>query len=963
MSHALKTFVVRSPVALSGQESASFGIPSHPPRYRSQRYLAWITACQANDAPALDAAIDQFLASAQRVRTLDDLGPGWEGIVSAFQWQGSRITKAAALEMLEEGNVDRLVGADGRFVGDARTAVADTMLALACTRQLSARGTLDHQAVLRVMAFVERTIALKRHLPEKEVAGHFTRPILLPTQCFAIDRCQVAKPVVGGPRMVMAGGGKGDTAVLPVLPLKDPCGCEPDNTCVDQNPCCATVTQCVIDLMVVRDHTRCYRAGDLSFIKNVLAGETLSTRHRTLDRTQEVDQKDTEQVSSSERDLQTEDKSALKTEIDNTVKESLALDAGVTSNISFGIGKVVQIGIATSNSLSANYSKERSNKEARDYSRDVIDRAVNKLETTVKRSRTITTLSETEETNKHRFTNASSDNMCGQYLYVDRVSRAQLYNHRKVAAIEICLPEPAALYVALLELKYDGTPPVKPVEFSTRPNQITDQNYLALGLQYDVFDLAVPPASSLNIDVLLSGSPSNTPSAQSFAFPCTIPAGYVGVSMSAPMHEPSYKNNILVSRSITASLRGIGIHTSRSADGQNTAHWSPNSPATPQNFSSPIEGAQTIAVDTLHVTGFGWLLTIQCTLKPQALIAWQTGVYQKVKEAYTAQLGAYNTALKNYIADRDAFDVKEAARRAARYNQSPFILREIERAELKRMAISYISCQFFDQFNAMRQRVKPCGHPQMDIRKAQLDGRVVQFFEQAFDWNLMTYLFYRYFWGRKSTWADKLHEESSDPIFKQFLSAGSARVLLPIRDGYAEYVQIFLSTGEIWGNSGQPPLPDDPHFVSIAQEMKEQMGNYYVDREGRIQGSSGSNQVTLDNGSRYWNLGDPAASPPIPAHVDALAIAADLDRELTADFRTYRIVAIDPDPSGSAPPAFWTMTLDRPFEGEPATDYPWSTGAVFVGTPWEFTTPTTLTFLRETSKCLPCYPLKDCKEP
>ena len=164
------------------------------------------------------------------------------------------------------------------------------------------------------------------------------------------------------------------------------------------------------------------------------------------------------------------------------------------------------------------------------------------------------------------------------------------------------------------------------------------------------------------------------------------------------------------------------------------------------------------------------------------------------------------------------------------------------------MAISYFSCQFFNQFDAMKNRVKPCGYPEMDIAEAEEEGRFIRFFEQAFNWNLMTYIFYPYFWGRKCTWPDKLKEESNDLIFRQFLSAGSARVVVPIRDGFYDQVQWFLTTGEIWGSNGTIPVPGDPHFVSLAQEIKEQKGNYYADREGTLDVTNGSDVVTL-NGS------------------------------------------------------------------------------------------------------------------
>ena len=68
------------------------------------------------------------------------------------------------------------------------------------------------------------------------------------------------------------------------------------------------------------------------------------------------------------------------------------------------------------------------------------------------------------------------------------------------------------------------------------------------------------------------------------------------------------------------------------------------------------------------------------------------------------------------------------------------------------------------------------GYPEFDVAEATAEGQVVRFFEQAFEWNNLTYLFYPYFWGRKSRWLDVFPLDDPDPQFRDFLRAGSARV-------------------------------------------------------------------------------------------------------------------------------------------------------------------------------------------
>jgi hypothetical protein len=59
-----------------------------------------------------------------------------------------------------------------------------------------------------------------------------------------------------------------------------------------------------------------------------------------------------------------------------------------------------------------------------------------------------------------------------------------------------------------------------------------------------------------------------------------------------------------------------------------------------------------------------------------------------------------------------------------------------------------------------------------------------------------------------------------------FLQAGAARVLVPVRPSYTKAVLHYLSTGgEIWGGE-DVPLPDDPMYVSIVEEIMEADGYF-----------------------------------------------------------------------------------------------------------------------------------------
>jgi hypothetical protein len=89
-----------------------------------------------------------------------------------------------------------------------------------------------------------------------------------------------------------------------------------------------------------------------------------------------------------------------------------------------------------------------------------------------------------------------------------------------------------------------------------------------------------------------------------------------------------------------------------------------------------------------------------------------------------------------------------------------------------------------------------------------------------FEWENIVYICYPYFWGGQ--WlqdATYVSTDPSDPVFDQFLNAGSARVVVPARPGFENLVNYYLYTSQIWGGQN-PPGPNDPSYLSIADEIQ-----------------------------------------------------------------------------------------------------------------------------------------------
>jgi hypothetical protein len=103
------------------------------------------------------------------------------------------------------------------------------------------------------------------------------------------------------------------------------------------------------------------------------------------------------------------------------------------------------------------------------------------------------------------------------------------------------------------------------------------------------------------------------------------------------------------------------------------------------------------------------------------------------------------------------------------------------------------------------------------------DGVTLRFLETAFEWDQLQYVCYPYFWARTDRWAEHFRLGDRDPVFEEFLRAGSARVVVPVRPGLEAAVSHFIATRVPWNGQGEPTI-DDPLYQNIVAEIKERAG-------------------------------------------------------------------------------------------------------------------------------------------
>jgi hypothetical protein len=542
------------------------------------------------------------------------------------------------------------------------------------------------------------------------------------------------------------------------------------------------------DLLVVRQNLKKYEARELAHIENILEGEYKERMHRRARTTEETVTVEEEVKKEEERDLQTTERFELKTESSIVQKQDASLKIGLA--VSGKYGPVVEFKATTDFATSS--SKEESKKVATDYSKDVTSRASSKIFERHREERILKTIEVFEEVNKHGFDNKEGDGpVVGQYQWVDKVYEAQVFNYGKRLLFDIMLPEPAAFLLhATSTQPKGGDDLVKPSPLYLTPSQLTEFNYSYYIKQYSVIGVDPPPQPYMTTSKVVEGTGEEKKGiTKSLEIP--IPEGYQAIKATL-METGNYWGGGAVDVVIDKNGHRWDIN----------ANWAWSLPLSNET------GSIAMGIKTLSAEAFTVEIEVNCQRTDRALAAWRLKTFDSIVQAYQKQLRDYQEAL----AAREV----EAANNIQ--GRNPLENERLVRAELKKGALTVLTAQQFDLFGAIGFSSQ--GYPEPDLPEADAEGKYIRFFEQAFEWEQMMWFFYPYFWGRKDYWTKRALLQDVDPVFADFIRAGSARVVLAVRPGFENAVATFLTSGTIWDGGDLPPVTS-PLYVSIIDEIRE----------------------------------------------------------------------------------------------------------------------------------------------
>ncbi|MGO9319850.1 MAG: hypothetical protein ACLQBY_03460 [Solirubrobacteraceae bacterium] len=560
------------------------------------------------------------------------------------------------------------------------------------------------------------------------------------------------------------------------------------------------------DLLVVREHTNAYEGSDVAYIENVLRSERAERRTRRLESTSETTSVSSETTKSEERDTQTTDRFSLQSETSDTVKSDSQLKSGMSISASYGPMVQVKANLEAGTSTSTSDAS----KLATSYSKEVVSRSVQKVAQKVQQSRSVTTLAEFEEKNRHGFDNTTgTGNISGVYQWVERVSTAQIYSYGKRMLFDVVLPEPSAFYIyALKSQQAEAARVAKPPEMTITAADINEANYLEYGELYGAAALEPPPALYMIVEKAWAFSPSTSASTLlTQTDTITIEAGYEAFVWGLSAIDFVQEGMVTVTPPGSSTV----IETWESGSfsilvGQQAFNLVKNE-GTGWDLAGET-AALSVSFIGKNVTEAAINVEVIVRRTAASYEAWRAKVYAAIFQAHEAQMQQYQAAIAE----------AQAQATVGVGGRSPEANAVVVRAELMKGCIQLLSPEQPDGVSAIAPN--HLGYPELVPRTTVVQGNIARFFQEAFEWEQIVYLFYPYYWGGASTWVDRSLYEDVDPSFAEFLQAGSARVVFSVRPGYERAVIHYLETGEIWDN-GEPPPVTSPMYVAAATEIAE----------------------------------------------------------------------------------------------------------------------------------------------
>lgn len=573
----------------------------------------------------------------------------------------------------------------------------------------------------------------------------------------------------------------------------------------------------VADYLRVEQTIHCYLEGEVSHIENIMAREYKEKSSRRLLRNEETITVSSETEREQLTDTTTADRFEMQSEINNVIQNSRDTSGFVNAGYN-NTGFTINTGLSFSN----NTSKENSIRQTVTEAREITERALDRIVSKVREERIRKITEEYEENNKHGFDNRKgNEHVVGVYRWVNKQYKNQIYNYGRRMMYEFTIPDPARLHLLGMKEELetgvitDLTPPVDPrtaTPSSMHMKMATYADVTETRAAYwaGIFNAEIAPLLTGEIKISESfadngGSSNFIPSNYHVGgckFSVEIPENYMATSYEGQFGF-TFVHSALENTHGTLIV-GKENHTIEGVT-RKTEPISGTLDNVQNNLGVSFQGGD--------VGGFSAAIIITCKPTEEYKTQWRQETFKAIMDAYYEALAEYNR--KKEIEEAKAVEIKTT---------NPGFYRHIENIILRKNCISYLIDQNPHAQHTYGKNFgngNTFGSYEVNVSE-NLDNYAAfaKFIEQAFEWEIMSYNFYPYYWGPRGSWKEKYQfNESDDPVFRAFMQAGLARVIVTVRPGFEKAVLLYMATGQIW-NGGQVPVIGDDMYMDLIDETK-----------------------------------------------------------------------------------------------------------------------------------------------
>jgi hypothetical protein len=656
------------------------------------------------------------------------------------------------------------------------------------------------------------------------------------------------------------------------------------------------------ELYRVEEKTVRYELSEISFIENIMSGETKERRHITKKEVETIKENEITEETETEKDLTTSNRFNLKSEADKSLKEDFGIKGGINTS-----GRYGNVKVDTTTEFSFDRSAEQSRSEALETATEVVSKAVERTKLNTRELIRVTEKLINTEKNIHGFTNdAGKPHINGIYQNVDKIKELKLLHYGKRLMLEFYIPEPAMTFLQKQNEIVDPDYP-NPGPFTLRVEDINEYNYTNLAAQFGSGDLESPPPLILSTAF---GWKSNVEEGAEWNGEETaegklrVPEGYKPGALNYSFTAQRKNEDSYSTCHLSIAVGGI-VLVDQFTTGDSGQYDFSDDDLDVQNQ----EGLGVTIRVSQHFDKTAMInLLLQSERTNEYLTAWKLRIFQRCRQQYEELKSAY-------LRKKEELQFTD---QSGAIGRSELENRETIQQELKKWCIKALRGKPFD-FNDM---VLYNSMLESDPYSALHTQPFIWFHENSFEWSNMVYLFYPYFWGNRYQWKDKLAIRENDFLFQQFLQAGYAKVIVPVNPDAEAQVLRYISDPLVT----ETEIYDDAiagtesHFEDLWMELLQDKIDGLARGSGTLSVRNGETEVNI-NADSAWTL-----------------IVDDLSRVIVIEGVEYVVDMIREERR---------FRINKPYERANNEKARYFLKGKLIGSPWEVILPTPLIYLNQ----------------